>query len=57
MFKKISEVKNNKGLICELINLSIEFLLKSDNYPDVFDAYCSFNFMNEYLILSNYIFI
>ena len=52
--KKISEVKNNKGLICELINLSIDFLLKSDNYPDVFDAYCSFNFMNEYLILSNY---
>ncbi len=52
--KKISYVNNNKGLICELINLSIEFLLKSDNYPDVFDAYCSFNFMNEYLILSNY---
>ena len=52
--KKITYVNNNKGLICELINLSIEFLLKSDNYPDVFDAYCSFNFMNEYLILSNY---
>ena len=52
--KKISIAKENKGLICELINLSIEFLLKSDNYPDVFDAYCSFNFMNYYLILSNY---
>ena len=27
--KKISIAKENKGLICELINLSIEFLLKN----------------------------
>ena len=45
--------KKYKSQICNLISLSLDYLLKSDNYPDVFDTFCSLNFMNEYINLSD----
>ena len=45
--------KKYKSQICNLISLSLDYLLKSDNYPDVFDTFCSLNFMNEYISLSD----
>ena len=49
----ISTAKKYKKQICDLISLSLNYLLKSDNYPNVFDTFCSLNFMNEYINLSN----
>ena len=45
--------KKYKKQICELITLSLNYLLKSENSPDVFDTFCSLNFMNEYIKLSD----
>ena len=52
--KNYNKTNKYKNAICELISISIEFLLKSGNESGVFDAFCSFNFMNEYLTLSKY---
>ena len=45
--KNYNKTNKYKNVICELISISIEFLLKSGNESGVFDAFCSFNFMNE----------